>query len=1173
MKKIITIVLLMGMLLQPVRADSTLRITDVYASFLDEKVEVTRQVMEIDGGTSEKVSLEISTSGGGSSKSYKLVQYDGNTVYTIASSTEASLSFDPVEVKTGLPLYLSVSSNGQQTTRLLNFRINVGETSKQFPTDVYSEFGSGLVIDLSDKLPGCKLSFLPFAIPLTVRKYADGRVVLGLGLNYQDAKFWNNARQGKFPVTDDFESVRQAVLSEESEAFISKPKNMGLLFSVSGWAEGNVNGQQPMRGRLQVYAGTGWATGGQYAILTWDVTVTIGGSGAFDFALVYNEAESRRSFEFDRVMVGAIGALEAFGGIGLYSLAAVGIYGAASLGLNFELLPKQTIDSLILAGEIDFKVKVFGKSIVTFTLISGSHDFLKKKLTASEINFTDNGEALKAYLLSSNYGDSSGSVLTSGEMRWHGTIEEQPLQAGWEGDKDFAHLLAEDIYPDSHVQILNTGSSALPQMNIVFLGSDSARVRGNQSVLSNSYYDLSTDFLSDPSVLDDNGTADFEPYVWHDDIHGDTYLVWQDAVTEITEEMTLSEIAANTEVAFLEYWVGSSWWKKEVLTDYAGSGLHAAGATVAADQNGSPVVSWFTTSVEDPLGLSGEHEIWLAVRDELGKWSSSSQFTVSGNVTSVQNGYFHGKQTLALSMTDGSGKETVSLWQDGEKIWEKEGANGQFSFMGYNYRSFSWCQDGKLYRMDESLNESVLTTVPSPDYQLYGKFGSSTVMLTGRSLKDSEENAFALFSSDGGSSWHKVALTDIDSHALVDHLSVAYSNENEPIVVYSVQNYEANYDEARTLASTYFEEAPVDALADVPVMSLSGEDPRFTDTQCDLYIKARRANSHLSLQEISAVDPEDYVPGQEATLKVTVFNNGLYPLQQGSVYYNGSEIGKLSDTLPPGESTEIEVKVPIPADTGQEAPSYLLEASSRGLQEIESRRSFTLPAGHLEVSDLDHTFIDMKEGMTYTISNHGCTTKDYEIVIRDDERGLELSREKLSLKGGEEYNGTAVSPSGMYIKDGSKSVTIYVLYEGEDWDSSTVEPQRIKTVVTLEEIYGQPLPPMDNSNSNDVPPAPAIIENTPRPTKTPAPFPVPTVVPSETPEPAVTETPLPTAAPTPTPTPAPSAQPGAEEIEKEKVNGFPWWIVGVGLTAAIGCLLIFLFLLWKKKDEDEEDRS
>ena len=265
------------------------------------------------------------------------------------------------------------------------------------------------------------------------------------------------------------------------------------------------------------------------------------------------------------------------------------------------------------------------------------------------------------------------------------------------------------------------------------------------------------------------------------------------------------------------------------------------------------------------------------------------------------------------------------------------------------------------------------------------------------------------------------------------------------------------------------------------------------------------------------------------------------------------------------------MKVPVPADTGYKSPSYLPEASSRNAQGIESRRSFALPEGHLEVSDPDHAFVDMKEGMSYTVSNHGCTTKDYRVVIRDDERNVELSREKLSLKGGEEYTGTAYSSSRMYVKDGSKSVTIYVLYDEEDWNSSSVEPQRIKTVVALEEIYGQALPPMNDNSSNDIPPAPAIIENAPRPTKTPAPFPVPTPLPTETAEPKATETPLPTSMPTPTPTP--SAHPEPEEIEKERDSSFPWWIPVAGLGAAALCLLIFLFLLWKKKDEDEEDRS
>ena len=1058
-----SVLVCLSLSVQYLHADDTLRITEVKANYLDKTTEVTRKVMEIDGGLAELINLSVETTGGGSTKTYQVLQYDSEGTKVYISSSKPELSIDPSDLDPGRPVYISVKSGSQQTTRLLNFRIHVGETQKQFPDDIYSQAGSGLVIDMASKLPGCKFSFLPFVIPLNVKTYADGRIVLGIGLNASDTKFWANALQGKFP-TQDFKDVRRAVLDEEDNSWTSKPKNMGLLFSVSGWAEGNVNAHQPMRGKIMVYAGTGWATGGQYAFLTWDVVVTIGGNGAFEFSIIYNETESSREFQWDRILLGLIGSLEAFGGIGLYNIASVGIYGAGSLGLNFELLPDQTVDSLIISGEFGFKVKVFCKSILTFTLISGSYDFLDQNGISGVVNFADSGETIRNYLLENNYGNSKGQTISSeGKMVWHGQIKEEPEENTYEEDVDFAHLLAENIYPDSKVQIINTGGTPTPQMNIVFLGADSSRVKGNQSVLMNSYYDISKNFVSDPSVIDYDGTADFEPAVYHDDQNIKTYLVWQNATEEIREDMTLSEIADRTEVAFKEFWIGSDWKRTYILTNYAGTGITAAGANVSSDEAGEPVVTWFTTSTDDPMGLTGTHEIWLATRDGKNQWYPEKQFEVSGMINDVRSFWYKGASTISVSMTDESGISSVSLWQNGKKIWEKtNAANGQFGFMGYNSRVYCWYQEGRLYMMREGAEEAALTPedmiIPTSEYHLFGKFGSGTVMLVGRSAADSEQNAFAIFSTDGGTHWSKVSLTDIDSHALVDHISVAYTNENEPIVVYSVQNYLSNFDESRTVASNYFNSEPAAAQDNVPLLSLSGDDPRFTDTQADLYIKARKSNSHITITEASVNTPEELVPGKDAEIEVTLLNKGLYPISSVDIFCNGSQVGQLTETVQPGKSGKATVKIPIPSDTGEEEINCTLECTSRETKFIESRIDVTIPGGDLSAT-VDHYFEDMQEKLVYSVVNDGYTTKKFTVLVRDEDRGVEISRETFALKGGETCDGAAVAPSGMYVRDGcEKNVTLYVLFGGEDYDSATVDASRIKSVVPLEEVYGQTPP-------------------------------------------------------------------------------------------------------------------
>lgn len=1094
MKRIMNMILctLLSLLMcaEKVHAADTLRITFVRASFLDETVEVTRKIMEIDGGTSEPVQLDVDTTGGSGQKTYVLVQYDGENQKEIGRSTSDKLSFDPTDVNTGLPLYVSViDSGGQQDTKMINLRIHPGEASKQIAPEIYSDFGSGLVIDLSSKFPGCKFSFLPFSIPVTVRKFGDGRVVIGLGYNHADAKFWNNARKGQFPAMDNFEELRDIVLSEENKAMWERPKNVGLLFSVSGWVETNVNPKQPGRGKIQLYAGTGWATGGQYAILTWDVIVTIGGTGAFDMSLVYNEAESKRDFRFDRVLVGALGAVEAFGGIGLYGIASMGIYGAGSLGANVEFLPTQAIDSIIVAGEVGYKVKVLGKSILTFTLMSGSYDFINRTKTEGILQTGDNTETLTSWLLDNDYASAKGENLESGEMIWHGQVSEGPAVTNdsWEGDADFAHLLAEDIYPDSHVQIVNTGSRAFPQMNMLFLGADNERIPGNRSVLMNSYYNMATSYMSDPYPVDDNGTADYEPAVYHDPVSGNTYAVWRDAREEITEDMYLVDIASRTEIEFAEFQTGREWKNKAVLTNYEKQIYCAAGADVSGDRQGAPVVSYFTTPVGDPLALSGLHEVYLATRDELGKWHSEKQFELQGNINNVKNFWFRGAQTVAATVTDELGVSTVTLWQNGKKIWEKSNAGaGQFAFGGNNYRYFIWQQDGRFYVMDESGNEKPLTPenmrIPAGDYQFRGTLGAGKAVLIGRTAKDSTENAVAVISQDGSSTWYQTPLTDIDTHALVDHADVAFTNEQEPVVVYSVQNYVSNFDESRTVASNYFEGEGEPGFEGLPLMSLSGSDVRFTDTRADLYIKARSANTHVSLREGYIKDADELLPGGKAEAVLTIFNNGMYPVSHASILCEGEEIAQLDETLMPGRSVQIPAELTLPQDPGMEEHVYTLEITTRDTGDIESRLNVTAPGGHLEAA-VDHIFEDMQEKMTYTVTNYGYTEKEFEVVVRDEDNNREISREKHSLKGGEVYNGETSSEKGMYVREGCTNVTIYVLFDGEDFDSPTVQANRICSAVPLEEIYGQPLPQIRTNESEKEPEEPEKPENDRTPEK------------------------------------------------------------------------------------------
>ncbi|MDO4521013.1 MAG: hypothetical protein Q4B44_05170, partial [Erysipelotrichaceae bacterium] len=741
-------------------------------------------------------------------------------------------------------------------------------------------------------------------------------------------------------------------------------------------------------------------------------------------------------------------------------------YGAGSLAATIELVPDSGIDAIVLAGEVGFKVKVLGKSIVTFTLCSGSHDFINDNLQEGIIALQDSGQTIIGYLIANDYAHTKGVNLESGEMIWHNQVSEEPLAVSgeWEGDRDFAHLLAEDVYPDSHVQIVNTGFRAFPQMNMVFLGADNSRAAGNRSVAMNSYYNIGTSYMSDPCPIDDNGTADYDPEVYNDPVSGNTYAVWKDAREEITEDMYIVDVASRTEIEFAQLETGREWKSKKILTDYKNQLSCATGASVSGDEQGNPVVSYFETPVGDPLALSGDHDVYLCTRDSNGDWHNEKQFTLHGHINSVRNFWFRGAQTIAATTTDELGVSTVSLWQNGEKFWEKTNAGaGQFAHGGSNnYRYFIWYSEGRFYVMDQKGNEKPLTPedikIPNGEYEFSGTLGPGKAVLIGRSSKNNSENAIALISPDGGTTWFDTPVTELDTHAIVDHVSVAFTEEDEPVVIYSVQNYVSNFDESRTDAAAYLNhKVDPGALENLPEISLSGEDFRFTDTQADLYIKARAANTHLSLRECFVEDTADLVPGGDVRFTMTVFNNGLYPVEHAIIRCAGKEVAAVDQTIMPGQYAEIPVTMTLPEDPVREELVYQFDIISKDNKETDSRIRVTVPGGHLEAG-VDHVFEDMQEKLLYSVTNYGYTEKDFEVVVRDEDNNREIIREKHTLKGGESAEGACISEKGMYSKEGCTNVTIYVLFEGEDYDSPTVEPNRIRSVVPLEEIYGQPLP-------------------------------------------------------------------------------------------------------------------
>ena len=1032
----------------------------IYATFLDETVDVKDEIFEIDGGFAEPIHFRLDYTDY-VDLTFGICQMMGKERLELVRSDTPEFDVYVDKMKVGWPVYLEVyaGDTGALLGRsVIAMRINKSKFLEKVPEDITKEFNKGIVVDMSHLVPGMELNVLPFLIPVTSKTYADGRVRIGIGYNSSDAAFWEKAAAGDLPEAELKNNLREIFYGNPNNLNAIKTSNMGVVILISGWAEGNVNTNEPIKGHMEAYIGTGFMVSGQYSILTWDLTVEAGATGNFDFSFVYNEKESEYNFQTDKVLLGVKGGLSLYGGIGC-TLASIGIYGAGSIEYQEEMYPNPKAEHLILAGELGAKAKLFGKTLFSFKVISGKYDFVFEKKKSSLLDLDD--EALRQELLSSAYADNQGVLLEAGKnFTWHGTDLAEPAPAnGTEPDRDFAHILASDIYHDSQVQVVSTTSTAFPEMVISFLGIGQNRQSGNGTVLMSSYYNESTSFVSDPAPVNDDGTADYDPVLYSAN-GGKFWVVWKNANAAVKPENTFAEIASMTDLEFSERIAGNSWGTPQKVTNLAGSGKFATGARIGETASGVPVVAYYTNATSDPAGLDGAHEIYTATRDDLGNWSSTKVAEVNGTISQIDVSYFGYTIAVSASWTENGVKKTA-IWRDGNRLFEKDNTStGFFMRSGFNSVYFTFFENGRIKKLDTSLNEEYLTpegyTIGDSNYQIFGKLGSSSVLIVSKASINGTGNAFGYVSRDGGHTWADVYLTRSYGYSYVSHISAAFDKDNSPVLLYSIQNYVPNVDLDNPTGESESE------------LLIGADDERFTDTTSDLYISAGDANRHMTIVDAKCVDVEKYEPGKKAKITVTIKNTGLGDVNKTVLLCDGEKIAEFKDKIAPGEEVVKEAEIALPNAPVSEAKECMLEITTRDNLEVESRMELLIEPGYLTAKTW-HSFRLGKESIKYEIHNYGYTDKKARIIVRDEINDVTLQDKNVTVNGAYYYKGEFEAKGNTFSDDGYSDVTIYVLFEGEDVDSPAVSLNRVKSIVPLGTEYGQSVGYEDSEGTKSTP--------------------------------------------------------------------------------------------------------
>ena len=324
------------------------------------------------------------------------------------------------------------------------------------------------------------------------------------------------------------------------------------------------------------------------------------------------------------------------GGIGIANVATVGAAGNAALNLKQSL--SEDYSKVWADGSASIKVKVFGKTVAQKEFAKGSrliYETGNPEGMISGINTGGGGtfrsRMLRAVKISETYPNESRSYAENPTV-WQPQRPAMLRSAAIDYSNKELKKLASNVYTETKPMICNINGT-----KVMVMQWDSAqRADIDRTMLVYSVYDEDTGSWSEPTAVDDDGTADFYP------CFKDGYLVWQNSKTLLSDDMTLEDIAKTGEICIAK-WNGSGFDKTEILTDN-----ETLDTLPTVCENGDTVnAAWITNSNNDILGITGRNTIMQKTYTN-GEWSEASEIKADLNsVISLSSGYANNKYSIA----------------------------------------------------------------------------------------------------------------------------------------------------------------------------------------------------------------------------------------------------------------------------------------------------------------------------------------------------------------------------------------------------------------------------------------------------------------------------------------------------------------------------------------------
>ncbi len=1085
-----------------------------------QKTDVMKQVATLDANMDKGTTIPFDVSDkysnvNSNDKRRRLVFEDSSGKQTQLSETgDNRVSFTSDQIVMGKKLKLitlTKDNNGNLVKRYeqqLNVRFVDTKKAEQKPTDSSSatspiagmsedgsswSFSNGLEYTFKNTgfkfLDNTTMNLGAIRLPLQYKHKSDGTTLVGINCSPEDEAFFKAVKNGnvwqKYTI-DDVAKKTGEMDKGWSGKKLGTWGGKSLDWNICGYMEFNT--KQPNAPRaVNLIISSGMKAEGhaQYLIFTGTLTFTVGGK-----AMLTGKLTPGKGVE-GKFGLGAYAGLELYIGLGLQYVASVGAYGKGQIDIDFQILPKMYLDSVVLSGQCGAKAKLFGFTIYTWKILEGkkplyTHDKGKKVPAAPDDKdgpaMNEDGTASSPLSVSADtpypvdsreYLDSNGSSVSGQD----GAPAEQAASNQGLAAQDTAlapsassSTILENIYDETELTCATSSSG--PVMVYVAdakqVNEGDTRDEYNRSVVV--YKRMNNDGTwSEPRIIDgvseSKEFADYCPTITCD---GDTcYVSWLAANSKIEDGASIGDVGKKLDIKLATITKGDGIANDQIVVEKVASESSDTGSMPANPKvvkaNDGLYVGWYTNqttgSQGEVLGVSGTHSIRL-FKKAGGDWTKVSEVTEgqSGAITSFDVGMY--------------GNTAACTWSLDE----------QFS---------STMEETTLNGVKTLASSSVYALIPNSDEVKLVALGATNAQFAKREGNDVLTYAIRIDANDGisnpylsiqsSSSLGDAGETVLDGSVIylptpyysitgdlgqgrAGNISFMKSGNGTSDIQALVTTGEGNRDWTSIVEATADTNVITDYCATyangLPLFvyaskqsSSAGADELSAQAEdngaVDLSNTTSESLKHLSVFDI---DYDEYEVSSGQKMPVTVFfdNDGmldvsgvnLWMLEDGKV----SNVASIDKEVPlDEEGNSISFEYTIPAkDTFTKAREFTLYAAPKGMnvdkakieRELQNGAAQTVSLGAASLSlDVDHQIVDDQESVIATVKNDGIVPHGAQLQFLDSDTGeMLMTMDVPELGENEAFTGVYDAPNGYFQNDGVKNITITLENDGTESD-------------------------------------------------------------------------------------------------------------------------------------------